>query len=46
MEERIVFGKSDVHGGWDLACGNKTPVKSTCDGTVTQVSFTQKKSNK
>lgn len=42
MEERIVFGKSDVHGGWDLACGNKTPVKSTCDGTVTQVSFTQK----
>lgn len=42
MEERIVFGKSDVHGGWDLACGNKTPVKSTCDGEVISVYFPQK----
>ena len=41
MEERIVFGKSDVHGGWDLACGNKTPVKSTCDGEVISVYFPQ-----
>ena len=39
MEERIVFGKSDVHSGWDLAAGNKTPVYATCDGKVTQVSF-------
>lgn len=39
MEERIVFGKQDVHGGWDLACGNQTPVKATCDGTVISVSF-------
>jgi len=30
MEERVVFGKNDVHGGWDLACGNKTPVKARC----------------
>lgn len=42
MEERIVFGKSDVHGGWDLACGNKTPVKAVCDGKVTKVSFPYK----
>lgn len=42
MEERIVFGKSDVHGGWDLATGNKTPVKSVCDGKVTKVSFPYK----
>lgn len=42
MEERIVFGKSDVHSAWDLAAGNKTPVKAVCDGEVIQVSFTQK----
>lgn len=41
MEERIVFGESDVHTAWDLAAGNQTPVYATCDGTVTQVSFTQ-----
>lgn len=42
MEERIVFGESDIHSAWDLAAGNKTPVYATCDGIVTQVSFTQK----
>lgn len=42
MEERVVFGESDVHTAWDLAAGNNTPVKATCDGTVIQVSFTQK----
>ena len=42
MEQRIVFGKSDVHGGWDLATGNKTPVKAVCDGKVTKVSFPYK----
>lgn len=42
MEERIVFGKSDVHGGWDLATGNKTPVTAVCDGKVTKVSFPYK----
>ena len=39
MEERIVFGKEDVHSAWDLAAGNKTPVKAVCDGTVKKVSF-------
>ena len=42
MEERIVFGKSDVHSAWDLAAGNKTPVKAVCDGKVTKVSFPYK----
>lgn len=42
MEERIVFGEADIHTAWDLATGNQTPVYSTCDGIVTQVSFTQK----
>ena len=42
MEERIVFGESDVHGGWDFACGNKTPVKAVCDGKITKVSFPYK----
>ena len=42
MEERIVFGESDVHTAWDLATGNQTPVYATCDGIVTEVSFTQK----
>ena len=39
MEERIVFGKAGVHQAWDLAGGNKTPVKSVCDGTIKKVSF-------
>jgi murein DD-endopeptidase MepM/ murein hydrolase activator NlpD len=39
MEERIVFGTPGVHSAWDLAAGNKTPVKSVCDGTVKKVSF-------
>ena len=42
MEERIVFGESDVHPAWDFAAGNKTPVYATCDGKITKVSFTQK----
>ncbi len=41
MEERIVFGESDIHTAWDLGTSNQTPVYATCDGTVTQVSFTQ-----
>lgn len=39
MEERIVYGKSDIHGAWDLASSPQTPVYSTCDGTVELVSF-------
>ena len=41
MEERIVFGKEDVHQAWDIATQAQTPVYSTCDGKVETVSFTQ-----
>ena len=39
MEERMVFGKFDVHPAWDLAAGNHTKVKSVCDGRVKKVEF-------
>lgn len=38
-EERIVYGKSDVHSAWDLANSARTPVYSVCDGTVETVDF-------
>lgn len=41
MEERIVFGNSDIHEAWDIATSSQTPVYSTCDGIVEYVSFTQ-----
>lgn len=42
MEERIVFGEDNIHSAWDFGASNQTPVKSTCDGTIKKVSFTQK----
>ena len=39
MEERVVFGKTGVHHGWDFAIKNETPVYSVCDGTIKKVSF-------
>ena len=39
MEERIIFGKSNVHGGWDFASPDQTPVKAVCDGKITKVNF-------
>ena len=39
MEERILFGNYDYHGGWDLAASNQTPVLATCDGEIKKVSF-------
>lgn len=41
MEQRIVFGKYDVHNAWDFSAPDHTPVYSTCNGKVTWVSFTQ-----
>ena len=41
MEQRVVFGKDDVHEAWDIANSAQTPVYSTCDGKVESVSFTQ-----
>ena len=40
-EERVVFGKDDIHEAWDIATQAQTPVYSTCDGKVETVSFTQ-----
>ena len=39
MEERVVYGKSNVHKAWDIANSEKTPVYATCDGKVESVSF-------
>ena len=40
-EQRVIYGESNVHGGWDLAAPAKTPVYSVCSGTVDKVTFTQ-----
>ena len=42
-EERIVYGKSNVHSGWDFAIDERTPIYSVCDGIVTNVNYTQDK---
>lgn len=39
MEERIIYGKENVHKAWDIANSAKTPVYSTCDGKVESLSF-------
>lgn len=40
-EQRVIYGKNNVHGGWDLAVPAKTPVYSVCSGTVEKILFTQ-----
>lgn len=40
-EQRIVFGKSDVHNGWDLAVPIGTNFYSICNGEVSQLVNTQ-----
>lgn len=40
-EQRIIYGKSSSHNGWDLAVPAKTPVYSVCSGVVTKVNYTQ-----
>ena len=42
MEERVVFGKSDQHNGWDLSAEALTPVYATCNGVAEKVSFPYK----
>jgi murein DD-endopeptidase MepM/ murein hydrolase activator NlpD len=39
MQERVVYGKSDIHEAWDIANLAETPVYAVCDGTVTDVKF-------
>lgn len=40
-EQRVIYGKSNVHNGWDLAVPAQTPVYSVCSGTVYKVNYTQ-----
>ena len=40
-EQRIIYGESNVHNGWDLAVPPQTPVYSVCSGTVYKVNYTQ-----
>lgn len=40
-EQRVIYGETNVHGGWDLAVPAQTPVYSVCSGTVDKVTFTQ-----
>lgn len=39
MEERVVYGKANIHSAWDFAASAQTPVYSVCDGTVKVVNF-------
>lgn len=39
MEERVVYGKANVHKAWDIASSAQSPVYSTCDGIVEKISF-------
>ena len=40
-KQRVVYNKSNIHGGWDFSASAKTKVYSVCDGVVTKVNFTQ-----
>lgn len=40
-EQRVIYGESNVHSGWDLVVAAQTPVYSVCNGTVDKVTFTQ-----
>ena len=42
MQERIVYGEFDVHGGLDFASPSETPVYSVCDGIVENVKLNEK----
>lgn len=41
-EQRVVYGKSNTHNGWDLAVPIGTKFYSICDGTISNVVNTQK----
>lgn len=41
-EQRVIYGESNVHSGWDFAVPAQTPVYSVCSGTVEKVNYTQK----
>lgn len=39
MQERVIYGESNIHRAWDIAAPNQTPVFSVCDGRVDYISF-------
>lgn len=41
-QQRVVYGKSNVHEAWDLSAPDETPVYAVCDGVVKAVSFSYK----
>ena len=41
IEQRIIYGESNVHSGWDFATSPQTPIYSVCSGTVEKVNYTQ-----
>lgn len=40
MHERVIYGKQSIHKAWDFGAPAQTPVYSSCNGTVKNVSFT------
>ena len=40
-EQRVIYGESNVHSGWDFATSAQTPIYSVCSGTVEKVNYTQ-----
>lgn len=42
MQERIIYGESNIHNAWDFSSPALTLVYASCNGTVTKVSFTYK----
>ncbi len=40
-EQRFIYEQENIHNGWDFAIKEKTPVYSVCNGTVTNINFTQ-----
>ena len=42
MEERIIYGESNIHSAWDFGASAETPVYSVCEGEVINVSFPYK----
>lgn len=38
-EQRIVLNRNSIHGGWDFAVSEQTPIYSVCNGVVEKVNF-------
>ena len=38
-EQRTVLNRNSIHGGWDFAVSEQTPIYSVCNGVVEKVNF-------